>query len=60
MEATNRYSLRQAAPMLGIKVRTLRAWIKTGKIQAQKYEVSNRWFIPQGEIERLTGHDNED
>ena len=48
-----RYSLREAAPLLGIKVRTLREWIRLGKIQAIKYEVSNRWYITQSEIERV-------
>lgn len=49
------YSLRQSADILGIKVRTMRSWIKSGKIKAQKYECSNRWFIPSSEITRLKG-----
>lgn len=51
----NRYSLRQASNLLGIKVRTIREWIRNGKIKAQKYEVSNRWFICQSEIDRIVG-----
>ena len=51
----NRYSLRQASNLLGVKVRTLREWIRNGKIEAQKYEVSNRWFISQSEIDRIVG-----
>ena len=44
-----RYNLREAADLLGVKVRTIREWIKNGKIKAQKYDVSNRWFIVQSE-----------
>ena len=54
------YNIRQASNLLGIKVRTVREWIRTGKIKAGKYEVSNRWFIAESEIERLTRHDNKD
>lgn len=39
--------------LLGIKVRTVRQWIRDGKINAFKYDVSNRWFIPESEIRRL-------
>lgn len=50
-----RYNLRQAAELLGIKVRTIREWIKLEKIKAEKYECSNRWFIREAEIKRLRG-----
>lgn len=50
-----RYSIRQASELLGIKVRTVREWIRLGKIKATKYEVSNRWFISESEIKRLRG-----
>ena len=50
-----RYNIRQAAELLGIKVRTVRAWINEGKLNAQKYECSNRWFIPESEITRVRG-----
>ena len=50
-----RYNLRQAAELLGIKVRTVREWIRLDKIKAEKYECSNRWFITEGEISRLRG-----
>ena len=57
------YNIRQASMLLGIKVRTVREWIRSGKIQAIKYPVSARWFIPESEITRLTGgsgrNDNE-
>ena len=54
------YSIRQASNLLGIKVRTVREWIRKGKLHAIKYGESNRWFIPETEIKRITGHDNED
>lgn len=48
------YSIRQASNLLGIKVRTVREWIRNGKLKAVKYGVSNRWFISEEEIARLT------
>lgn len=56
-EGKRYYNVRQAANLLGIKVRTVREWIRKGKIKAGKYDVSNRWYIPDSEIERIT-HDN--
>lgn len=47
------YTIDKAAAALGLKVRTVRQWIHTGKIKAGKYPVSNRWFIAESEIERL-------
>ena len=47
------YNVNQAADALGIKVRTIRQWIHTGKIKAGKYPVSNRWYIAESEIRRL-------
>ena len=37
-------TIREVAEILGLKVRTIREWIKTGKIEAGK--IGNRWFIP--------------
>lgn len=50
-----RYNIRQAADILGIKVRTVREWIKLGKLNAEKYGCSNRWFISEDEINRVKG-----
>ena len=50
-----RYNIRQAADLLGIKVRTVREWIRLGKIKAEKYECSNRWFISETELIRVRG-----
>lgn len=47
------YNVNKAADALGIKVRTIRQWIHTGKIKAGKYPVSNRWYIAESEIRRL-------
>ena len=47
------YSIRQASNLLGIKVRTVREWIRRGKLKAVKYGVSNRWFISEDEIRRI-------
>lgn len=48
------YRLNDAARMLGIQVRTLREWIKLGKIKAVK-DASNDWYwlIPEEDVERL-------
>lgn len=48
-----RYNITQVSQILGVKVRTVRDWIKQGKLKAHKYPVSNRWFIPESEIKRL-------
>ena len=46
------YGLREAATMLGIKVRTLREWIRLGKIEAVKDSNEWYWKIPESEIVR--------
>ena len=51
--ATRNYSITGASEVLGLKVRTIRQWIRDGKIKAQKYKMSNRWFISQEEIDRI-------
>lgn len=57
MADEKRYNVRQAANLLGIKVRTVREWIRNGKLKAGKYDVSNRWYIMESEIERIMhGH----
>ena len=47
------YSLRKTAELLGIKTRTLREWIRTGKIVAIKYPNGRMWFISEKEIGRV-------
>ena len=41
-------TIREAAEILGLKVRTIREWIKKGKIEAGK--IGNKWFIPYDAI----------
>lgn len=47
------YSLVETAEILGVKVRTLREWLKDGSLKAQKYDGKKKWYIAQSEIERL-------
>lgn len=47
------YSIKQAAKILGIQIRTVREWIKNGMIKAKKYEGCPMWFIAESEIERI-------
>lgn len=51
MEGYN--NLRHSAQMLGIKVRTLRQWIRDNKVKAVKYPNCNMWFISTEEIRRI-------
>ena len=41
-------TIRQAAKVLGLKVRTIRGWCITGKIRAER--VGKYWIIPEEEI----------
>ena len=50
-----RYNVKQTSELLGIKVRTVREWIRTGKIKAEKYDCTNRWFVSESEIIRIRG-----
>lgn len=54
------YSLREAAQLLGIKVRTIREWIKLGKIKAEKSENDWYWMISESEIARKLADDHKD
>lgn len=49
------YNLTAVAEMLGIKVRTVRQWIKDGKIRATKISGTNRWVVLESEVKRLQG-----
>ena len=44
------YNIYQAAELLGLKARTLRFWVKQGKIKASQIEGTRRWFILESEI----------
>lgn len=45
------YTIRQAAPILGRYVRTVRWYVQIGKLKAEKRR--NVWYIPESEIERI-------
>lgn len=47
------YSLNETADILGVKVRTLREWLKDGSLKAQKYDGKKKWYVSQSEVERL-------
>lgn len=51
------YSVRQVANQLGLKTRTVREWIRAGKLLGTKYGVSNRWFVSEAEVKRLRSGD---
>ena len=44
-------TIRQAAFLLGLKPRTIREWIRNGKLRAEK-GADNIWRIPEEEIYR--------
>lgn len=46
---TRYVSIREASAILGIKVRTVREWIKQGKLTAEKDAVSKRWKVQVSE-----------
>ena len=49
------YNVNDAARCLGITPRTLRAWIRTKKCNANKIVGSRRYVVTESEIRRLRG-----
>lgn len=47
------YSLMETSEILGVKVRTLRAWLKDGFLIAHRYDGKKKWYVSQSEIDRL-------
>ena len=47
------YNLNETAEILGVKVRTLREWLKDGSLKARKYDGKKKWYVSQSEVERL-------
>lgn len=45
------HTLQTVASMFGVKSSTIRAWIKTNKIEGIK--VQNRWHVPHREVVRI-------
>jgi excisionase family DNA binding protein len=54
------YGLREAALLLGVKVRTVRQWIRLGKIEAVKGANGWYWEIPETEIRKRLGNEDKD
>lgn len=48
----NGYGIIEAAVRLGMKARTVREWIRNGKIKAHK-NTSGKWVIMENEIGRI-------
>lgn len=48
-----RYDLIQTSEFLGIKVRTVREWIRNGKLKATKLHGGRKWTVTESEIRRL-------
>lgn len=49
------YTTSEASKLLNMKIRTLREWIKLGKIKCFKLEGGRRNYITHEEIMRVTG-----
>ena len=47
------YNLIEVADLLGVRVRTVRQWIKDKKIKASKIPGTRRWIVMESEIRRL-------
>lgn len=46
------YTIREVAVILRFKERTIRQWIRDGKLKASKYDRSGKWFISDKELSR--------
>ncbi len=49
------YSLNEVANLLGVQVRTVRSWVKAGKVKARKIDGTRRWIVMESEVKRLQG-----
>ena len=47
------YNIRDTALLFGVKVRTVRQWIKDNRINGVKIAGSNRWSVSESEINRV-------
>lgn len=47
------YNLREVAKMTGYKSRTLREWIKQGRLVAKKLPRGRLWLVSETELRRL-------
>lgn len=46
-------TLSEAAVYCGVTVRTMRDWLRTGKIHGIKSESGYRWMVPQEECDKV-------
>ena len=53
------YSLREVAEICDVKVRTVREWLKKGKIHGFKVGESRHWHFSEEELNRVRGMRNE-
>ena len=54
------YRLKDAARMCGVKIRTVRQWIREGRILADKQQNGWYWMIPASEVERINDERHKD
>ena len=47
------YNIREAASIIGVQTRTIREWLKLGKIHGEKNPISKRWFFTEEEVTRI-------
>lgn len=53
------YNLKEASTLLGIKIRTAREWVHSGKMKAVRYAGGRSWYVPESEIRRIqNGNDS--
>lgn len=53
MEEVLYVGVKEAADRIGVKVRTIRQWIRNGKIHGEKNPISRRWFFEEEEVNRI-------
>lgn len=46
-------NLRQTADILGVQLRTVREWVRNGRLVGVKMAGSNRWSVPESEIVKV-------
>ena len=51
-------NLRQAADVLGLQLRTVREWVRNGRLAGVKMAGSNRWSVPESEVARVQRGEN--
>jgi putative resolvase len=54
MQHERLYKTGKAAKLLGVHFLTVKRWIYSGKLKAQK-SVAGRWYVPESEIQRILG-----